>query len=248
MATIDDFVNHRWADAKEALRQLDPDYVNTIEWDIRSPKFDLNVPSPADARYTPKKRLPKNWHLLLEVCLDLTMHTLLLETVAAKLTMASNRELPPHEVGRQSEYHFRAWFIQLSALAERNNDVIYKALNVYLPDRISAVEIAKSYRDIVHQFISQQERNEFLHPRRREWLKEITRNGSWELFIAGIVTPQTYFKFHFSVTGEQLLSSPREQFSTLTKAVLERFGETLSKLEQDLMTKYKLKYRMGQRG
>ena len=31
MATIDDFVNHRWTDAKEALRELDPGFVSIVE-------------------------------------------------------------------------------------------------------------------------------------------------------------------------------------------------------------------------
>ena len=174
--------------------------------------------------------------------MELTMQTLLLETVAANLTVDSNKELPLDEVGRQSEYHFRSWFIQLSALAERTNDVIYKTLNLYLPDQKSAAKIAKSYRDIVHKSTDQQERNEFLHPRRREWLKVITQNQSWELFVAGAVTPQTYFKFHYSVAGERLMSRPWEQFSTLTTAVSARFGNILYALEQDLKANYNLKY------
>ena len=35
MATIDDFVNHRWTDAKEALRELDPGFVSKVEALVR---------------------------------------------------------------------------------------------------------------------------------------------------------------------------------------------------------------------
>ena len=66
MATIDDFVNHRWADAKEALRQLDPDYVNRLESTARLQRVGLEHPFPADMKEQPKKRLSKEWHHPLE--------------------------------------------------------------------------------------------------------------------------------------------------------------------------------------
>ena len=77
MPSIDDFVSHRFADAKEELRKLDPGYVGDIECIVRVENSGQESPLlPVDEnsiqqKLTPKKRLPKAWHRLLEACHEL---------------------------------------------------------------------------------------------------------------------------------------------------------------------------------
>ena len=71
MATIDDFVNHRWADAKQTLRNLDPEYVSNLESTVRLQHLGLEHPYPADVEDSPKQRLSIEWHRLLESCHEL---------------------------------------------------------------------------------------------------------------------------------------------------------------------------------
>ena len=54
MPSIDDFVNHRWADAKEVLRQLDPDYVREIGETVRLQDVGLQPPKVPDVERSPK--------------------------------------------------------------------------------------------------------------------------------------------------------------------------------------------------
>ncbi len=56
MASIDDFVNHRWDDAKEALRELDPAYANNFESTVKLQELGLESPWSADVEEAPRKR------------------------------------------------------------------------------------------------------------------------------------------------------------------------------------------------
>ena len=44
MASIDDFIKHRWEDAKEALRGLDGEFVSKLESQCRLESLGLRMP------------------------------------------------------------------------------------------------------------------------------------------------------------------------------------------------------------
>ena len=51
---IDKFVENRWEDAKEALRQLDPEYVEKFENTVRLQRMQLETPWTANPSDKPR--------------------------------------------------------------------------------------------------------------------------------------------------------------------------------------------------
>ena len=191
LTTIDVFVNRRWGDAKEVLRGLDGDFVSRLESEQRLQTLGLDMPKAHGVGFTPKKRLSKQWHHLLEACLELTMQAWKVKVAADAMTPEANAELPPHEAGARSDYHFRSWFIHAQALTERASDVIRKTTEVYIAEATNRSEIAKRYTARVRQEISKivdRQRNDYVHPR-RSWASGITENQLWEGSVAAGVTP-----------------------------------------------------------
>lgn len=64
MASMYDFVNHRWVDAKEALRKLDNDFVGRLEPEHRIQTLGLGFPQQYSVGYRSKRPLSKKWHYL----------------------------------------------------------------------------------------------------------------------------------------------------------------------------------------
>ena len=118
MASIDAFVNHRWEDAKEALRKLDSDFVSRLESEHRLQTLGLGMPQQYSAGDRPKRLLSKKWHHLLEACLELTMQARNVQVAATSLTADENAGLSSYEAGTRADYHFRSWFIHATALTE----------------------------------------------------------------------------------------------------------------------------------
>ena len=53
MASIEDFVSHRWDDAREELRRLDSVFVGKLENDVRLDRLGLiSPPTERDYRHT----------------------------------------------------------------------------------------------------------------------------------------------------------------------------------------------------
>ena len=94
MNTIDDFVDRRWQDAKHTLRRLDRGFVDKLESTVRLQSMGLSTPWPIDIEAKPEGRLPKQWHRLLEACLELTMEVSRLEVSAQSLGADAHEGIP----------------------------------------------------------------------------------------------------------------------------------------------------------
>ena len=130
MPSIDDFVDHRWENAKDALRKLDGDFVSRLESEHRLQTLGLGMPQRYSAGKRPKQLLSKEWHHLLEACSELTMQAWNVQVAATSLTAKANVGMSSYEAGLRADYYFRSWFIHATALTKRTDDVIRKAADV----------------------------------------------------------------------------------------------------------------------
>ena len=119
MASIDDFLDHLWANAKEELRELDRDYVSRVESAARLQAVGLEASLPYGVSTAPAQRLSTEWHRLLEACTELRMQVDCVRIAAKGLTGEANNGLPSYEAGVQSDFHFRSWFMHVDVMAGR---------------------------------------------------------------------------------------------------------------------------------
>ena len=237
MASIDDFVYHRWADAKEALRELDPDFVRKLESTVRLQQSGLTPPwSPAMVERKPKQLLSREWHRLLEACHGLTMEALLLQGTAVDLTAATNTCLQPVESGRRFFHHLTSWFVQAITLTEYADKVIGSTVEVYLADCAKRATLVKFYQGRVYQEITkpiEKARNEFVHVKARPWAgRTITEDPGWEPSVAGGLTPQqALVKDIYPCFGDKVKSGEYNLFLTETTSILDCLGSILQELE-----------------
>ena len=192
MESIDDFVNHRWADAKLMLRKLDRDFVDKLECEVRLEAVGLATPWQPDIGRVPALRLSSEWHRLLEACHELTVQASILQTSAVNLTADANHELPLLEVGRRANYHFRSWFIHARTLAERTDEVIRWTTKVYVTDRETRTNLDKRLQGRVYEEVTKhviEQRNQYTHGARRSWGSGITEDQLWESLVAVGMTP-----------------------------------------------------------
>ena len=238
MPSIDDFVNHRWADAKDALRKLDPDFVSEVESTVRLQSVGLETPWELDVQRGPKRRLASEWHRLLEDCDELVRQTSILQTAKEHLVEDSDAGMSDVEVGKRFFYHMHSWFIHANTLAERTSEVIKRTAELFISDREACKKMTERYSDSVfHQVIKlvREERNEHAHGTSRSWSKNITKDDLWELGVAGGLTPRNaQEEFQYPTMGEIIKSGRYHRFADLTKTIFDRLGGILHELEEDI--------------
>ena len=149
--SIDDFVNHRWADAKEALRKLEADFVERSENTVNLQRMGLSPPWQADGQETPMSQLPKEWHRLLEACVEIVLQRTRLQVATHGLSAVGNSDLSKFEAGKQQTYHFGSWFIYANTLAERTGDIVRRTSELYVSDPPLAKELTKRYKESVRE-------------------------------------------------------------------------------------------------
>ena len=186
--------------------------------------------------FTPKKRLSKQWHHLLESCLELTMQVWNVKVAAASQTPKANADHPMHEVGLRADYHFRSWFIHVQALAERAEDVIRKTTDVYIDDSEKRKEVCERHRESVRQLIIErvnEQRNSYAHAR-RPWASGITEDDLWEgLAAVGMTAAKFLDVFYYPAMGELTMAGKYAFYVTETKTILDDIGSILQELEAD---------------
>ena len=124
--TIDDFVHNRWADAKEALRELDSDFVSTMETLLAMERSGLWAPPEMVAKSDnqPRIRLSKRWHELLEACFELTVITRNYQECYRNLTSEAIRTMDDVEAGRLFMYGFYTGVFYQDAVIQHTKTVI----------------------------------------------------------------------------------------------------------------------------
>ncbi len=236
MTSIQDFVDHRWADAKEELRKVDPDFVSKLENAVRLQNIGLEPPWIIDSKRKSRRSLPAGWHRLLEACVELLTQATYLHVAAASLTAEASAGLQSYEAGPRIDYHIRSWFIHGVALAERTNDAIRKTTNVYLPGK-AGNEIGKRYQERVQECVSkplEENRHTFVHPR-RSWARAITNDESWEGMVAtGMTAAKFLEEFYYPRSQDRVMEGRYEVFATETEEKLARIGAILQECETEL--------------
>ena len=242
--SINDFVEHRWAHAREELRKLDPDYVRKIETRGQSEEDWL----------TPASGLPSKWHDLLAACDELYLLATMVQAAAAGLTPFPylHGDLSSADIGQLSTYNGRSWFVHAKALAERAKDVICKTTQVYISDSRMAIAIFERHCEAVRRrmenYRAQFEwegtiaelRHEFAHGNKPSWARVMTEIDDdhgylWEAFIARDLTPQRRLEEgFFSTIGEKTSSGDYSLAVEDTKGVFDRLACILYELEGDI--------------
>ena len=242
---------------------MDPDYVSKVEdlareYESRNRLLYIGLEAPPvfQVKEIPRKPLSKEWHRLLESCLELTMQADILSLAANSLSTVVNRAMSYLEIGKRHGYHFRSWFIHATTLRERANDLIKRSARVYLHDRSSISKLIKHYQKRLDQEITDMQgtdiikkyRNSYVHAE-RSWSSGVTKYEGWEYDVAIDRTiRQSLDLFHYPYHGKLLMRGKYEHFAKGTTMILDDIGKILQELEQDLMTNYKLKCRMGALG
>ena len=237
MASIEDFVNHRWEDAKEALRNRDSEFVRRIESKVRLDALNLSAPWPIDELgRKPYRRLNKKWHNLLEACAELMMQLSLLEESTAVLAEDNHSNVPVGRAGRQAFSHFRTWFMHAQTLNERACRVVEQSTRIYVDDDITRKEITAQYVGRVREVPAHlnEIRNSFVHAN-RSWAKGITEDQLWESTIAcGLTARRFHDEFVYPEQGELLKLGKYQYFAIGAATIQDRIGLILEEFETSL--------------
>ena len=245
MPSIDDFINHRWADAKEVLRKsFDADYVgHEIESNLSSNCRGTLGPSREpprlpDVNRIPKQRLCSGWHLLLEDCDELVRQATILQTATDRLIADSDAELSSIEAGKRFFYHMHSWFIHANTLAERSCEVIKGTARVYVDDRETCNKLTKRHTNSIFRQVTKlvdRARHEYAHGTTRSWSSKMTNDDLWEIAVSGGLTPRySQDEFQYPTMGEIIKSGRYKRFADLAATILDRLGATLHELEDDI--------------
>ena len=240
MASIEDFVNRRWVDAKNALRELDSEFVSRIESQVRLNALNLATPwSSNELERKPYRRLSKSWHNLLEACAELLMQVSFLEESTTVFAGDVHDDTPSIRAGRQALFHFRSWVINAQALTERVCGVIDCSARVYISDQQERKELSSPYKNRVQEISGQirEIRNEYLHGN-KSWAKGITEDQLWEGIVACGLAPRKFHdEFIYPEQGDFLKSGKYQYFGDGTMDLENRLGLILEEFEHSILIK-----------
>ena len=197
----------------------------------------LATPWQPDPERKPKKRLPTDWHDLMEACLEMTMRASILQVSSASLTPHANSGVEPIQVGKWVDYYFRSWFIHVAALAEATDRVIALTAKLYVSDRRERDKTKAHYREQVRKINDRvrNQRNQYVHGRPESWAKGMTEDCLWEGVVAVSMTPQKFLdEFHYPEEGKKLMSGKYNAFTDETTWILDQLGLILEELEEDI--------------
>ena len=234
--SINDFVEHRWAHTRQKLRKLDPDFVRRVEETVRLQDLGLEA---LGVGGSPKRRLSKKWHTLLEDCDELVRKATILQTVIDCFIADSDGEMSSVEIGRRFFYHMRSWFIHAQALAEQTQRVISSTTSCYISDREVDKKLTKCHRKSVKSQVIRtvkQERDEFAHATAKSWSTSITEDNLWEPSVAAGLTPRmSHDEFIYPSMGERVKSGMyHHPLTEKNGIVFQRLGGILQQLEEDI--------------
>ena len=146
-------------------------------------------------------------------------------------------------------YYFRSFPIHVKTLVERVHDVIRKTAEVYLSHCRSIRKLCEHYKQAINQempaFLNEI-RNNFAHPTKQSWAKTVTEEQNWEPSVVFGQTPRlAHDMLFYPQQGSLFKSGKYPHYVDAAEIIPNGIGKILQVLEQDLMTNYKLKYRMS---
>ena len=235
---IDIFIESRWSDAKEALRKLDPKYVEQHENTVRLQRIGLAMPWIVDPTNQPQLRLSKKWYRLLEGCYELARQVMVLKTSGECLRDESMRNEPLQVAGARATYNLKSWFIHAVALCEQVELVISRTLDVYISESAPKKEIRKNCKSLIRHSVREhvfEQRRNYLHPDSGSWAQGITKDKLWEGAVSIGLTPRREFeKFSLCKIGSGAQNGKYNIFDVYTEETLIRLAQILNDFERDM--------------
>ena len=237
--TIDDFVHNRWADAKEALRRLDPDFVSVMETRKRIEHLDLWPPPEmvANSEKPPTKRLPKRWHKLLEACFELTMMTRNYQACCNSMTSAAVSKMDDFEAGRLFAYGYYTWVFYQDAVIQHTKTVISHVSRIYGAGDGTPAQLKKRYHekaDILKR--TEEGRNAIAHGGGFS-SRALTEDEWWEASVAlGMYPSYLLDEHHYPERGQSLRSGKYDEIMTTgPQGFLDEVARLLHDFEQEIV-------------
>ena len=239
---IGHFVKNQFAEAKEILRGKDPAYVNKVESVDQSLSSWQKMRNQKRVGESPKERLNKKWHRLLESCTELYMQSNRLFIAESGLDASNCMELCDMIAGIRFNHSFQSWCIHAYNLAERIQDTMKKAANVYIELRPDRDRMTKHYcKRVKKQIICHigSLRHKYSHGDSTSSARGITEDQNWE---AGIATGNTAREvaelYVHTPRGRDFKQGEYDFVLVGTYQFNTRVGAILRELEQDLKANY----------
>ena len=222
--SIDRFMENRWLDAAEILTELDPAFVHALE--VQDSVIDEGLWLPYKLP-SPSKRLPLEWHQLLESTADIVQHidrwTFMLEKAEAAADY------------RESIVYLDTWIELGWSLADKVNRLISLTCKVYSlgqrrakylkdTDRIKD-NFGKLRHPLVHGASDPLKGEKGVNAR------AMTEEGYWETaVVSGFPNMKPYLCFSREKPPSSLIPGARPT----TNNVFGQLGAILASLEEDI--------------
>ncbi len=235
LKTIEDFVCNRWADAKEALRALDSDFVSTMETRLAIESIYLFAPPDmvAKSEKQPTKRLYKHWHKLLEACFELTVIARNFQACYSTLTSEAIHAMDDVEAGKVFVYGFYTGVFYQDAVIQHTKTVISYVSKVNgVPNQRK-----KHYHELADVLKKQTDdaRNAIAHGG-GVVAQALTAEQWWEVSVALGMNPSYLLDEQvYAERGKRLRSGAYDPIlKTGTQEFLEKVASLLHDFEQEL--------------
>ena len=237
--SIEDFVSNRWSDAKEALRKLDPDFVDRSDSLARLERMELYGP-PGLMRIAdqgPKKWLSGKWHRLLEACYELIVQTRDYQTAIRNMTSEASKGLSDIEAGKHFAYNFRVWVFYQNAVVEHVKTVITRVSKTYECPTRSSNQLKQHYHRKANALKEgfEDERNTIAHGGGFT-SRALTASHLWEGFVATGLHPWRLLdEFVYECDGCRVKSGHYDCMTALPPRLLDALASILHGLENEIV-------------
>ena len=235
LMSIEDFVSNRWSDAKEALRKLDPDFVDRLDSLARLERMQLYMPPDwiGTEHQIPKKRLSKEWHDLLEACFELIIQARDYRTAISNMASETSRGLSDLEVGKQFAYNFRVWALYQHAIVEHVKTVISFAVKIYPSGKESRNQLKKRHHrkaDTLKERI-EADRQAIVHGGGLT-SQELTKDQWWEGGVAiGMLPGHVLDEFVYEESGRAIKAGRYDAMLPPSRLFLDALAKVLHDFE-----------------
>ena len=237
--TIDDFVRNRWADAKEALRELDSDFVSALESRLEIERIGLLAPPVmvSNSEKQPTKRLSKSWHSLLEACFELTVMTRNYQACCRNLTSDAVSGMDDFEAGRLFAYSYYTWVFYQDAVVEHTKTIISHVSRVYGARDGTPTQLKKLYHEKADTLKKRTEeaRNAIAHG--GGFISRALTEDQWWEASAALGTHPSYLldEHHYAERGQSVRSGSYDQImKTGPQGFLDEVARLLHDFEQKI--------------
>lgn len=240
--TIDDFVSNRWADAKEALRKLDCEFVDQLDAVVRLQRLDLWAPPDmyAQSEKPPWKRLPKEWHELLEECFELTVMIRNYQTCTSNMTSEAAKGMSDIEAGRLFMYSFYTWVLYQDAVIDHTKAVISLASKIYRSPKLTPNQLKKHYYDKANTLkrkATKEKRNAVAHGKEGFISQGLTEDQLWENNVVIGILPHHVIDNHYEESGRRVHSGYYDKIMSIgPQGFLEEISNLLHSFEKEIGT------------